>query len=205
MSGVALFVKHKTLPGKRVVNVTTAPITAAILIACASSASHAGMASASQTLRGMSAWTQTVTRSQSRKALMADTFEVRHISVSIVRPPGEVYAYISDGANLALWATGLGASFQREGDLWLVQGPLGSVRVRIAPLNEFGVADQTVTLQSGVTVHNPIRVVANGEGSTVTFTLMRLPGVSERKFNDDAKWVEKDLMTLKAILERPKR
>ena len=35
------------------------------------------------------------------------------------------------------------------------------------------------------------------------FTLMRLSGVSEQTFNDDAKWVEKDLTTLKSLLEKP--
>jgi hypothetical protein len=35
----------------------------------------------------------------------------------------------------------------------------------------------------------------------VIFTLLRLPGVTESKFSDDAKWVEKDLVTLKALLE----
>jgi hypothetical protein len=74
--------------------------------------------------------------------------------------------------------------------------------VRLAKPNEFGVADQDVTLETGVTVHNPIRVVPNGTGSTVTFTLMRLAGVSEQMFNDDAKWIEKDLATLKALLEQ---
>ena len=42
-----------------------------------------------------------------------------------------------------------------------------------------------------VIVHNAIRVIPNGIGSTVTFTIMRLSGVSEQKFDDDAKWVER--------------
>jgi hypothetical protein len=133
---------------------------------------------------------------------MSDLFEFKHISVSINRSPSDVYAFISDGANLAQWASGLGTTFQRDGDEWLVQGPLGTARVRLSKPNDFGVADQTVTLDTGVTVQNPIRVVPNGDGCTVTFTLMRLCDVSERKFNDDAAWVQKDLETLKAILEK---
>jgi hypothetical protein len=34
-----------------------------------------------------------------------------------------------------------------------------------------------------------------------TFTLMRLPGVSEEKFHEDALWVERDLLRLKQLLE----
>ena len=133
---------------------------------------------------------------------MVTTFEVKHITVSIDRSPQEVYAFISDGANLPRWASGLGTTFRRDGDHWIAQGSIGTVRVRIANPNDFGVADQDVTLETGVTVHNPIRVVPNGAGSTVTFTLMRLQGVSERQFNDDAGWVQRDLDTLKALLEK---
>jgi len=133
---------------------------------------------------------------------MSSTFEERHISISIDRSPKEVYAFISEGANLARWASGLGTTVHRDGDEWLADGAIGTVRVRLAKPNEFGVADQDVTLETGVTVHNPIRVVPNGTGSTVTFTLMRLAGVSEQMFNDDAKWIEKDLATLKALLEQ---
>jgi hypothetical protein len=133
---------------------------------------------------------------------MDTTSEVRHITVSIDRSPQDVYAFISDGANLARWASGVGTTVRREGDHWLAQGPIGTVRVRIANPNDFGVADQDVTLETGVTVHNPIRVVPNGAGSTVTFTLMRLQDVSDQQFNDDAAWVQRDLDTLKALLEK---
>jgi hypothetical protein len=127
--------------------------------------------------------------------------EVRNISVSIRRSPGDVYAFISNGENIPRWAAGLGTSIRRVGAEWLVDGPLGSVKVRFAPPNDLGVADHDVVLASGVSVHNPMRVVPNGSGSTVIFTLMRQPGVSARQFDQDAKAVEKDLATLKAVLE----
>jgi hypothetical protein len=132
---------------------------------------------------------------------MGTTYEVRHISVSIDRAPAEVYAFMVDGNNLRHWASGLGDKVEREGDQWRADGPVGTVRLRLAKPNDFGVADHTVTLANGDIVHNPLRVVANGAGSTVTFMLMRLPGVSPQKFNDDAAWVEKDLATLKRLLE----
>ena len=132
---------------------------------------------------------------------MGTTYEVRHIRVSIDRAAAEVYAFIADGNNLRRWASGLGDSVERDGDEWRAEGPLGTVRLRLAKPNDFGVADHTVTLADGTVVHNPLRVVANGDGSTVTFMLMRLPGVSPQKFKDDAAWVEKDLTTLKRVLE----
>ncbi len=64
---------------------------------------------------------------------------------------------------------------------WIADGPLGRVKVRCVERNDFGVLDHDVVLESGVTIHNPIRVVPNGAGSEVTFTLLRQPGVSPEK------------------------
>jgi hypothetical protein len=133
---------------------------------------------------------------------MDGLLEVRNISVSIQRSPRDVYEFITNGENVPRWAAGLGNKVRRLDGEWLVEGPIGSVRVRFAPLNDLGVADHDVVLETGVTVHNPMRVVPNGAGSTVIFTLMRQPGVTARQFNQDEKAVQKDLETLKALLER---
>lgn len=130
-----------------------------------------------------------------------DLFEVRNITVSIRRPPTDVYAFVSDGANIPRWAAGLGKEIRRADGEWVAEGPLGNVRVRFALPNDLGVADHDVTLSTGATVHNPIRVLPNGAGSSVIFTLMRLPGVSAQQFVQDAQAVERDLTTLKALLE----
>lgn len=129
--------------------------------------------------------------------------DVTNVTVSIRRAPDDVYAYITDGENLPRWAAGLGGSVRRAGDAWIADGPLGTVTVRFAPRNELGVADHDVTLPDGTTVQNPVRVIGNRRGSTVIFTLLRLPGVTEAAFADDVRAVEKDLATLRSILERP--
>ena len=133
---------------------------------------------------------------------MDDLLEVKNISVSIHRSPGDVYAFISNGENVPRWAAGLGTKIRRDGNEWVADGPIGSVRVRFAPPNDLGVADHDVVLASGITVHNPIRVIPNGAGSTVIFTLLRQPGVSVRQFNQDANTVQKDLETLRSLLEQ---
>ncbi|MGH8769947.1 MAG: hypothetical protein ACREV2_02020 [Burkholderiales bacterium] len=48
---------------------------------------------------------------------------------------------------------------------------------------------------------NPMRVVPNGSGSEVMFTLFQLPDMPDEKFVTDAGWVERDLMMLKKVLE----
>jgi hypothetical protein len=144
------------------------------------------------------------TPSQAGRAMKNDSLlEVRHVSVSIDRPPDVVYQFAATPENMPKWAIGLGKSFRPQGDgSWIAEGgPVGSATVRFVERNRFGVLDHDVTVPTGETIHNPIRVVPNGRGSEVVFTLFRRAGVSAAQFANDAKAVEKDLKTLKRLLE----
>jgi hypothetical protein len=76
-----------------------------------------------------------------------------------------------------------------------------SIRIRFSPPNEFGVIDHTVVLDGSET-RNAMRVVPNGTGAEVAFTLLRMPGTTDAAFAGDAAAVERDLKALKALLER---
>jgi uncharacterized protein (TIGR02246 family) len=133
---------------------------------------------------------------------MKTNLEVRHIAVSISRPAPEVYEFTSNPENLPRWATGLaGGSINKEGGDWVAVSPMGKVKIRFAPKNPFGILDHDVILESGITVHNPMRILPNGPQSEVVFTLFRQPDMTGEKFLEDAKWVEKDLKMLKELLE----
>jgi hypothetical protein len=113
-----------------------------------------------------------------------------------------VYGFASKPENLPRWARGLAGNIERSGSEWIAHSPMGRVRVRFAEPNGFGVLDHDVTLESGVTVHNPLRVVPRDAArSEVVFTLFRRPGVSEAEFERDAAAVEGDLRALKELLE----
>ena len=109
----------------------------------------------------------------------------RHLSVHIDRPVAEVYAFASDPANLARWATGISTGSQ----------------VTFAPTNEFGVLDQTVVTPSGETVQVPLRAIADGDGCEVVFTLRPAPGMTEADLDRDESLVTADLTLLKQALE----
>ena len=128
--------------------------------------------------------------------------EVRHVSVSIKRSPESVYRFASDPQNLPKWASGLGGSIKNVGGKWIADGPLGKIEVRFVEKNDLGVLDHDVIPEKGPTMRNPMRVVRNGSGSEVTFTMFRQPGVSEAKFAEDEQWVAKDLRRLKNLLEK---
>jgi hypothetical protein len=75
------------------------------------------------------------------------------------------------------------------------------MRFRFVPPNELGVLDHHVELPDGQEVLNPMRVVPNGAGSEVIFTLFQRPGMSDEEFARDARTVETDLRKLKSVLE----
>jgi polyketide cyclase/dehydrase/lipid transport protein len=129
------------------------------------------------------------------------TFESRHLSVPIRRPAEQVYRYLTDPANLPAWAAGLSGSIERVGDDLIADSPMGRVVVRFVPDNAFGVADHDVTLPSGETVRNPMRVLPDGDGCEVVFTVRRQPDQSAAEFEDDAAAVERDLASLRNVLE----
>ncbi len=130
-----------------------------------------------------------------------DTFEAKNISISISRPFNDVYEFISNPMNLPKWATGLSGSIKIVNGEWIADSPMGKVKIKFAESNKFGVADHDVTLESGITFHNPMRVLPNKNGSEVVFTLFRQADMTEEKFTTDADWIKKDLEKLKAVLE----
>lgn len=128
--------------------------------------------------------------------------EAIHISIYIDRPPDEVYQFASNPENLPHWAAGLASSeVKRVGADWIADAPFGTVKIKFIEDNVFGVMDHDVQLDSGLVVHNPMRVVPNCEGSEFVFTLLRQPDMTQDQFKEDQLAVEKDLAALKTLLE----
>jgi hypothetical protein len=75
------------------------------------------------------------------------------------------------------------------------------MKVRFVAKNDFGVLDHYVNPAPGVEIYVPMRVLTNGSGSEVIFTLFRLPKMSDEQFVEDVGMVERDLKTLKNVLE----
>jgi hypothetical protein len=127
----------------------------------------------------------------------------RILHVGIDRDWRQVADFVMDPANMPTWAAGLGSGLRRDGDDWIADGgPIGQVRVRFTPPNDLGVADHVVTMESGLVVHNALRVTPNGDGAEVAFILLRRADMDAAAFESDAALVDRDLATLKALLER---
>ena len=125
-----------------------------------------------------------------------------HVATAIDRPAGDVYDYVADPRHLSNWAAGLA---ERDLELvdgrWVADSPMGRVVVAFVPPNDHGVLDHDVTLPDGTTVRNPLRVIANGDGCDVVFTVHRRAGMTDAEFAADVAAVTADLETLRELLE----
>jgi hypothetical protein len=129
------------------------------------------------------------------------TYTSRHIAETIQRDPSDVYAYVSDPRTLPAWASGLSTTIELVDDEWVAESDLGRVTVAFVEDNPHGVLDHVVTLPDGTRVTNPLRVVPNGDGSDVIFSLFQAPDGDLDSFEADAAAVVRDLARLKVLLE----
>lgn len=125
----------------------------------------------------------------------------RHVSQVIHAGPDVVYAFAADPSNLPRWAAGLANTpVTVEGEQLVVDSPMGEVTVRFAPANDLGVLDHDVTLPSGTTVNNPVRVIAHPDGAEVVFTVRQIE-LTDDEFARDLRTVGEDLARLKECVE----
>ncbi|TGK03859.1 SRPBCC family protein [Leptospira semungkisensis] len=131
------------------------------------------------------------------------TYPVRHISIHLSVDLQTAYDYLADPRNFPEWASGLCKSIQPlENGEWLIDSPMGELKAVFTEKNQYGVLDHTVIFGPDKKVNNPMRILANDQGSELVFTLFQLPEMSDKKFEEDAAWVKKDLTELSELLKK---
>ena len=126
------------------------------------------------------------------------------LTISIQCAPQKIYEFVSNLENLPKWATTFCRSIRPLKNEWVIRTPQGEVSIHIAAQNVFGILDHYISprrTSTGVKLYVPMRVVANGRGSEVTFTLFQPPGMSDENYAKDIRLVKKDLNTLKKVME----
>lgn len=73
--------------------------------------------------------------------------------------------------------------------------------VRFVEQNSFGILDHEVTLASGITVFNSMRVMPNGTGSELVMVVFKGQTVSDDDFARDVDAVRADLARIKKAAE----
>ena len=123
------------------------------------------------------------------------------LSISIDRHCDEVYEFVSNPANLPQWARGLCRSVRKSNGGWIAETPQDPVKILFTERNDLGVVDHYVFTPAGEETYVPLRVVPNGTGAEVLFTVFRPSGMTDERFAEDAAMVARDLETLKRLLE----
>jgi hypothetical protein len=123
------------------------------------------------------------------------------ISLTIQRPADNVYEFVRDATTFPRYTSLFKAVRPAGPDEWIADTDQGEMSLRFAPQNSFRVLDHHVELRPGVRVLNQMRVLLNGDGAEVLFTVFQRPEMSDAEFVEDRQAVEADLQRLKVLLE----
>lgn len=130
------------------------------------------------------------------------TFQTTNITISIENSKEKVYQFASNPENFPKWLAFVQSVSKKSDRIWIAESDLGKIEIELSPENEFGILDHTVKLPDGTKVYNPLRVIENGKGSEIIFTLFKMPNKTDEEVNADSAFVKADLKTLKSILEK---
>ena len=132
--------------------------------------------------------------------------ETRTIKRSIASTPRQVTEDLADPGNHPLWATEFFAGpgeFVGAG-IWRMKVPAmgGDVQMKVDSDIEAGIVDLYLAPAGrDFDAALPVRVIPNGVGADVLFTLARMPGQTEEAFEQGVESMERELDQLKSRLE----
>lgn len=132
-------------------------------------------------------------------AMSVHRAEVIHISILV--PPQQVVDFLGDVRQWKTWAPWVRSVLESSGRDWTLDTDTGTMHLRFVDANSLGVLDHTVTLASGVSIYNAMRVSANGSGSELLMVVLQTPPASSEDFARDVQAVRDDFARIKRVLE----
>lgn len=126
------------------------------------------------------------------------------LSVTINRPPKEVYKYIS---NLDNWHefSDFAANFEKKSDdEYIAHTPQGDITVKSIFDSKRMLLDTICVLPDGEEQVIPYRVVPNGRHSELIMTNFRPHSSSREEYDEQLTWMQSELFRAKQILEGAK-
>ncbi|HEY2851847.1 MAG TPA: SRPBCC family protein [Gemmatimonadaceae bacterium] len=131
-----------------------------------------------------------------------NVYRAEAIHVSILVPAQQVYDFLADVNNWKTWAPWVRAVNNHSGRDWTLDTDTGPMHLRFVEPNSLGVLDHTVTLASGVSIYNAMRVVANSTGSELVMVVYQTPPATAEQFEQDVQAVRDDFARIKKVVER---
>jgi len=122
-------------------------------------------------------------------------------STTVAAWHADVFAYLSQSANIPEWAPGFAREVRVDGDDVLVTNDDGERRVRVRLNEEFGIVDFLAVRADGLRLSSTIRIVATGAHATeVLFTLFRIQGEDDENFAERAEVIPGELAFVQRLL-----
>lgn len=111
-------------------------------------------------------------------------------------------AFLGDPRKWLTWAPWLRSVARLSDREWSFDTEAGRMHVRFVDANTLGVLDHHVTLESGVTVFNSMRVLPTDAGSELVMVLFESSVASTAEFERDVTAVTEDLARIKRAVEQ---
>jgi len=127
----------------------------------------------------------------------------RTIAISIARPADEVFDFVMEPQNFLKWAFVGQSSMRHVGaNDWEVETSVGRRILRMPVPNAHGILDHySLRHRDDVPHLIAMRVVPNGDGTELLYTMFKRPGQSDLEWESMIEWITTDLLTLKSLLE----
>lgn len=130
-------------------------------------------------------------------------YESETVGFSIARPTHEVYEFLLEPTNFALWGFAGEADMRHlSGRDWETETSVGRRIIRFASRNRFGILDVSTYREKG---GEPLPVgawaVANGAGTELVLTCFRHPLMEEAEWASFRSWLHSDFLALQSLLE----
>jgi hypothetical protein len=130
--------------------------------------------------------------------------QFKTIKATIGRPYGDVYAFLQDVRNAALWG-----GIEPQAEITLLEDGASSVRsggltftFRATPANAFGILDVDFQLPNAPdTWREFVRLTANLQGCDLVVCHVAPAGLSAEQFEAQSAWIETRLSRIKSHLE----
>jgi len=128
---------------------------------------------------------------------MKNTLLAKTLTASLPQDAQSLFAWVADPENLAQWHSSFCRALRKTDGSYIAESPRGPVPVRFIRDDRSFVIDILTEVVEGIELTNAIRVLSNGEGSEMIWTLVKPDGVSESIFNEQLRWAGSALHNLR--------
>ncbi len=130
---------------------------------------------------------------------MKNTHLAKTLTASLPGTPQDVFAYISNPNNLSAWHSSFCRAVRAENTGYSVESPRGAVPVRFLRDDHTLVLDILAEVSDGIELASAIRLLSNGQGTEMVWTLVKPEGLSDSVFHEQLRWAGSALHNLRKL------